>query len=94
MGRNNRTIQFSVNSLKKKREIDNYAEQKGFGKSGTLAQVALFQYMAKNPLKQKEPRDRSQKPRVVKRIKNKRITPSLYSLKHLRVKKGGVCNHE
>jgi len=94
MSRNNRTIQFSVNSYKKKKEIDNYAEKKGFGKAGTLAQVALFQYMAKNPLKQKEPVKPPEKTKAFRGIKNRKKTSSLYSLKHFRSKKKGVTTHE
>jgi len=93
MSRNNRTIQFSVNTLKKKREIDDYAEKKGFGKAGSLAQVALFQYMAKNPLKLKEPVKLPEKTKAFRSIRNRKQTPSLYSLKHFRSKKRGVTTH-
>ncbi len=50
MGNSKRpTIEFSVDE-EQKREIDNFAKVKGFDKPSTLARVALFSYMKKNPI--------------------------------------------
>ena len=94
MSRNNRTIQFSVPTWSKKREIDEYAQQKGFGKAGTLAQVALFQYMAKNPLKAKTPTRGLKEEKMISPTRKRVKASSLYSLKPLRQKKRRVTRDE
>jgi hypothetical protein len=43
------TISFSIDP-DQKTEIEEYAKQKGYDKSGNLARVALFYYIRKNPL--------------------------------------------
>lgn len=80
-----RTIQFTVTSAKKK-EIDEYAETKGFGRAGSLARLALYQYMAKNPIKHSSVKKSEVKPLKAKRIRKRIKTSSLYSLKRIRPK--------
>lgn len=46
-----RTIQFTVESDRKKEEIREIAEVRGFPNAGSLARFALYQYISRYPLK-------------------------------------------
>lgn len=52
--KNRPTIKFTVDEDKKK-DIKEYAMEKGFDTAANLARVALFYYMRKNPLSKRKP---------------------------------------
>lgn len=55
MGRTRKpTVRFSLESSEHKEELESYAKQKGFANAGTLARVALFQYISRHPLKKSQ----------------------------------------
>lgn len=45
------TVSFSLPDGGKKKELEEYAEAKGFTSVGSLARFALFQYVGRYPLK-------------------------------------------